>query len=212
VRNKIYMIVEGPGELSAVPILLRRILHENFQRYELTLAKPFLAKGKGNLTISGGLERYLENARAEADCGAMLILVDADKEDVACPPRLAKDFAERSRKPGLPFPIAIVVAVCEYESWFLANLETIAPKYFEKPETITYEGNPEAECSAKGWLARQMPNDFPYSPSIHQDKMSQLIDLDKTYVICRSFKRLVDAVEELLQAIDEGKTTVSPAP
>jgi hypothetical protein len=206
------MIVEGMGEETALPLLVRRILFERLTAYQFQLARPFVAKGKGSLTINGGLEYYLESLRAEQDCAAALILVDAEAEDLACPPKLARGFAERSRKSGLPFPIAIVVAVCEYESWFLANLEAIAPKYFENPANTHFEGNPEEECSAKGWLTRQMPKGRKYKETIDQEKMSQLIDIDKTYQACRSFKRLVDAMEELLQAIDEGKNIVSPSP
>lgn len=208
-RNKFYLIVEGMGEETAAPLLIRRILHEKLERYEFMIARPYVAKGKGSLTVTGGLEYYLENLRTEEDCAALLILLDAEKEDVDCPPRLARNLAERSRLLNLPFPVAIVVAVCEYESWFLANLETIAPKYFENVET-RYEGNPEEECSAKGWLERQMPKGRKYKETIEQEKMSQLIDIDKTYESCRSFKRLVDALGELLKAIDEGKITVTP--
>jgi hypothetical protein len=212
VRNKIYLIVEGIGEEKAAPLLLRRILHEKLERYEFSLARPFVAKGKGNLTVSDGLENYLENARAEADCAALLILLDAEKEDVACPPRLAKALAERASRLGLPFPVVIVIAVCEYESWFLANIENIAPKYFENKQLIKYEGNPEEECSAKGWLERQMPKGRIYKETIDQEKMSQLINIDKTDEACRSFKRLVAALGELLKAVDEGKTSVTPLP
>jgi hypothetical protein len=218
VRNKFYSIVEGQGDVEALPLLLKKIFAEEFigiHKFKYNFAIPYDAKGKGNLTIEEagkGIERFLEIARLESDCAGVLVLIDADKEDVKCPPKLAKNLAERSRKLGLPFPVAIVVAVCEYESWLLANIENIDSKYFESPAPISYEGNPEEECSAKGWLKRHMPQDFPYQETTHQAKMSASIDITATFQRCRSFERLVHAIEELLHAVDEGKNIVSPKP
>jgi hypothetical protein len=204
--TKIHILVEGDGEVAAAKLLVRRILFEKHERYEFQL-ETYNASGRGNLTTDKGLEFFLNRLRRDKDCGAVLILLDAEKEDVACPPRLAKSFAEQSQKLNLPFPVVVVVAVCEYESWFLANLESIAPKYGIEAK---YEGNPEEECSAKGWLERQMPKDQKYRETVDQEKMSQLMNIEKTYEACRSFKRLVDALGELLKAIDEGKTSVTP--
>jgi hypothetical protein len=213
VRNKLYLIVEGDGEEVAAPKLVRRILHEYFEYYDDMPIESHNANGKFQLTVTKeglGIERYLEFARLEPTCAAVLVLVDAEKEDVDCPPRLAKEFAERSRRLGLPFPVAVVVSVCEYESWFLANLGSIAPKYFNGGLPTEYEGNPEEQCSAKGWISRQMPDGKIYKETTHQEKMSFDININKTYEACRSFKRLVDALGELLKAIDENKNIVTP--
>lgn len=203
--NKLYVIVEGDGELSAVPLLLRRLLYEKFERYDFSTISPINARGRGNLTRDGGLERLLEYTRRQPDCDGVLVLFDAEKDDVDCPPRIAYVFAERAAALGLPFPVSIVCAVCEYESWFLYS-DTIADEYF----TAVYPDNPDEECSAKGWINRHLRTQATYRETIDQTDMSQLLELDELHDKSRSFRRLVDALTELLMAIDGGMKAVTP--
>ena len=88
---KIVPIVEGPGDVEAVPALLWKLLAEQ-GRYDIQIETPQNAHGCGNLTTPGGIERFVQNAWTKRDCGAVLILVDADKK---CPVEMAADFARR---------------------------------------------------------------------------------------------------------------------
>ncbi|MDX2139336.1 MAG: hypothetical protein SF123_14725 [Chloroflexota bacterium] len=106
------LIVEGDGEATAAPLLVRRILHEQLQRYNLNL-KAFDAHGQGNLTTPGGLERFLELLRRNRDCRAVLVLLDAEDDHVDCPITFARALAVRAQSLQLDKPIAIVCAVCE---------------------------------------------------------------------------------------------------
>ena len=106
---------------------------------------------------------------------------------------------------GLPFPVSIVCAVCEYESWFLYS-DAIADEYF----TEVYPYNPDDECSAKGWINRHLRDQASYRETIDQTNMSQLLELDDLFDKSRSFRRLVDALTELITAIDDGMTPVTP--
>lgn len=73
----IFLIVEGPGEMEAVPLLVRRLLYEHLYRFDLSIKSPYIAKGNGNLTRSGGIERFLEVARRASNplCRGMLVLL-----------------------------------------------------------------------------------------------------------------------------------------
>ncbi|MDX2139335.1 MAG: hypothetical protein SF123_14720 [Chloroflexota bacterium] len=77
---------------------------------------------------------------------------------------------------------------------------------------MRYQGNPEQECSAKGWLSRQMPVGRTYKETQDQEKMTALIDLTATTKASRSFRRLCHAVEQLLIAVDKDGKNVTPLP
>jgi hypothetical protein len=85
-------IVEGDGEVAALPRLLHRIASE------LGVAKPMtpnpMRVSRGKLTIAGGIERAVSAAalRVPGD-GGVLVLLDADDD---CPAQLGPQLAERA--------------------------------------------------------------------------------------------------------------------
>ena len=58
---KLIAVVEGHGEVQAVPILLRRVLHEKLQIYDIVLEPPIRVP-KSKLLKQGELERAVELA------------------------------------------------------------------------------------------------------------------------------------------------------
>ena len=80
-------IVEGQGDVAALPILLRRLLQETYQRYDVEVAKPKNAHGSGNLIKK--FEGFLAYAATTPDCGSMKDLIDADDK---CPVELAEEL------------------------------------------------------------------------------------------------------------------------
>src|SRR5689334_222112 len=106
---KIVPIVEGDGEVEAVPILIHKLLTA-MERWDIQIAKPKNAHGCDNLKKPDGLERFVRLAWLEPDCGAVLILVDADKQ---CPMQLAERFAHRVQAIGAKHSCVIVIAKCE---------------------------------------------------------------------------------------------------
>ena len=208
---RLAIIVEGDGEESAAPALVRRIL-ELRNRYDLYHnIQPLNTKGRGNLVVENGLEKFLRTARKLPDCTGIIVLLDAEKENRACPPDLALSLSQRARQVGLQIPVVIVCAVCEYESWFLASIDKIAGKY-DIPEGTTFPGNPEDKCGAKEWLTSQMQGSNIYKETIHQAKMTHDLDLQYLSENIRSFQRMIHAVDELLAAIDSGDVIVTPPP
>ena len=207
---KIVPIVEGPGEVEAVPALLWKLLAEQ-GRYDLQIETPQNAHGGGNLTRPGGIERFIQNAWTKRDCGAVLVLVDADEQ---CPVEMAADFAQRILALGVRFPVVIAVAKCEYEAWFLASLETIAAMPlnggYGLPAGLAYPGEVEERVGVKGWLSQQFPKDRIYKETTHQAAMTKLIDPARVRQKSHSFRRLCHALEQAVNAIDQNLRIVTP--
>lgn len=208
VRNVVYSVVEGDGDETAAPHLIRRIFHEYLERFDLKVGKALNANGRDNLLKPDGIERFLKYTKIKTDCAGVLVLIDTERESLSCPPDLADDLAGRARRLNLPFPVAVVCATCEYESWFLINLDSIALKY--ALSAAVYEGDPERECSSKEWLSVHMPDGRRYKETQDQESMTFDIDILKTVEQSRSFRRLVHAVEELAAAVETGKPVVTP--
>lgn len=207
---RIVPIVEGPGEVEAVPVLLKRLLTE-MGRNDIQIENPQNAHGCFNLTKFGGIEKFVENAWTKRNCGAVLVLVDADKR---CPLEMAQSFSQRISAIGVRFPVVIAVAKCEYEAWFLASLETIAGKPWQGraglPPELGYTGNCEAITGVKGWLGRHLPPGHSYKPSQDQAVLTTMLDLELARKNSRSFRRLCHALEQAVSAIDQGLAIVTP--
>ena len=208
---RIVPIVEGPGDVEAVPALLWKLLAER-GRYDIQIETPQNAHGCGNLTTPGGIERFVQNAWTKRDCGAVIVLVDADEK---CPIEMAADFSRRISAIGVRFPVGIVIAKCEYETWFLASLETIAGMPlnggYGLPADLVYPGKVEERVGVKGWITKQFPDGRIYKETIHQAAMTKLIDPERVRQKSRSFRRLCHALEQAVNAIDQNLRIVTPA-
>ena len=188
-------IVEGDGDVEAVPLLLRRIL-QHHQWFDWSVAHPKRARSLS--TLKQKLESFIRYAEKERDCSGILILFDLDD---GCPKDEADDLVQLARQLGSASPIAVAFAHREYEAWFLASLDTIAGSY-GLPPGLVYDGDVERRRDVKGWLTRQMPPGQSYKETIHQAKFTNRIDLDHASCRSRSFRRLRHAVEQLVQAAD----------
>lgn len=196
--TSIICIVEGDGEVSALPLLLRRLIPS------LDIQRPLNAKGRFKIQREGELERFLELTRARP-CDGVLILLDADED---CSAELAWQMSARASKLHLPFPVVIVYAKCEFEAWFLASLETLAGSYGIPATTTFPEDRVESTRGAKEWLRMQMPLTRGYSETRDQPAFASRIDLDLVRRRSRSFRRLEHALEEVLA----GGAIVTPRP
>ncbi len=187
-------IVEGRGDVKAVPILLRRVLHERMGKYHVVIKKPKLAKGRPGLSTR--FEEFLGHAKKTRGCAGILVLLDSDKD---CPRELAAELALRARDSGVGIPIAVVCAKPEYENWFLASDEA-------------FTGDVEGFGGAKDWITRGMPQDLAYKPTKDQPSLSATMDIEAAFQASRSFRRLCNAVKQLVDCIDSGTVSVTPCP
>jgi hypothetical protein len=130
---RILAIVEGHGEVRAVPALLRRwFQHRRFRNFE-TPDQAIRAPGAGGLKCVRdtaedlGIETFVELALAERPDG-ILVVLDADDE---CLKRkgarrgLGPELRDRARAVARSIPVEVVVADREYEAWFLAGLASL---------------------------------------------------------------------------------------
>jgi hypothetical protein len=207
---KIVPIVEGEGEVSAIPKLLFKILYA-MERYDILVGDPINASGCDNLKKSGGLETYVKYAWLQKDCSGILVLMDADED---CAKTLAEGFSVRIRKMGAKHPVVSVIANYEYETWLLASVESIAGHDFEGkpglPAGLQSPENVETLSGIKGWFTARFPKGRPYKETEDQPAMTRLIDIEIVRQRSRSFRRLCHAVEQIVEAIDNGQMIVTP--
>jgi hypothetical protein len=200
---KIIPIIEGDGEIEAVPILLRRILTERLLRYDWTVSTPKQAHSLP--VLRRDLEKYIRYAESEPGSAGILIILDLDD---GCPKDEALSLASAVRELYHRVPVAIVLAHKEYEAWFLAGIESLAGQH-NLSLKITAPPNCEDIRDAKRWISEHMPPGKIYKETTHQAAMSACFDLEHAADRSRSFQRLISAIESILNA-PEHSNAVTP--
>jgi len=198
-------IVEGHGETSAVPVLLRRMAAAIDARIELQIPHPVrLAKSK--LLRPGELEKAIQLAAAKvAPAGGVLILLDADDD---CPATLAPVLLARAHAARPDLHVAVVLPKREFESWFLAAAESFRDR-FRLPEDLYTPADPEGIRGAKEWLEDRLAAGR-YSPTVDQPALAAIIDLHQAR-IAPSFNKLWREMERLLTVLGEPQAAEPPA-
>jgi hypothetical protein len=184
-------IVEGHGEVKAVPELISRIGLEFLGEW-VKVAQPFRVDS-GRMRHPHELARAIRvQATRVQGRGGVLVLRDGDDSDVNCPVELAKAL-----HPGhelVPVPIEIVVAFHEYEAWFLAAVDSLA-SHSAVQDDAKPPASPEGKRNAKKELELMMHES--YHETRHQVKFSAIMDLKAAERNSRSFRRMVHAVRLL---------------
>jgi hypothetical protein len=142
-------IVEGHGEVPAVPILIRRLVELVNPALYANVQHP-IRKSRGTLLREGGIEGAVELAvRGLPELGFVLIIIDSDD---SCPKELAPELLARAlRTAAGRRPVGVVLAKMEFESWFIAAAESIAGHSGLPPNLVT-PADPESIRGAKEWL------------------------------------------------------------
>ncbi len=200
--KKVYVLVEGHGEVASVQNLLTRISSE--QDVHFAWAKPIRWK---NLHKQSGCQRGADFIRAKPDAEAMLVLRDGDR---GCPKQLGPEMADWMRKASLPFPSAVVLLHPEYEVLFLPCLDLIAGRLLDgrpglSPGTVWDRPTWESKRGVKEWLTRNYPKNRCYRETLDQLPMTRMVDLErlrKANVPC--FGTLERAVQFLARSSDAG--------
>ncbi len=190
-------IVEGEGEVSAVPILLRRMAPVIDPNRPISVAKP-IRRPRGSLLKENELERYVElAARTHGGRGAVLVLLDADDD---CAATLGPQLVARAKGSRPDSRVGVVLAVKEFECWFLAAAESIAG-HRGLPADLRPPADPEAVRDAKGWLKHRRTDGLAYGPTVDQPALTAVFDMDAARSAAPSFDKLWREIEHLL---DEG--------
>ena len=190
----IVTIVEGRGEVDAVPILIRRIAAVAAPGAVVHVPRP-IRVSRGRFLKGNELERYVDLAGRQAGSdGHVLIILDADDD---CPPERASEILLRATSARSDCPIQVVLARREYEAWFLAAADSIAG-HRGLPGDLNAPNEAESIRDAKGWLTSRMPPGRAYKETRDQPALTSLFDLGTARRGAPSFDKMWRTVTQLL--------------
>jgi hypothetical protein len=191
------MIVEGHGEVTALPILVRRIARAE-GLVEPECPAP-LRDPRGKLVKQDELHRAVElMARKAAPSGPLLVVLDADDD---CPAKLGPQLVEWVRAARADRACGVVMCQRELEAWFLAAARSLRgtrglPMDLEPPPS------PESLRDAKGWLSARMPGG--YSETVDQPALAATMSLDEARATASFDKLWRDLVRILPVTVPTG--------
>lgn len=192
-------IVEGHGEVFAVPALLRRLAATFTPDVQLAVARP-IRRNRSSLLQAGELEKDVELA---ADMirpsDAILILIDTDGD---CPAQLAAEIRQRASAARPDRRILVALAHCEYESWFVAAAASLASKR-GLVASLVPPSRPESIRGAKEWLRNRMTGSRTYSETTDQVAFTHLFDIEAART-CRSFEHLCRIFTQFVAEAKDG--------
>lgn len=179
-------IVEGDGEVAALPILLRRLGEWQSTDKNFNVLPPIRVRRDRFLNREDEFRRMLHLAAAKCgDTGWILVLLDADD---ACPSELGAQVLERARGIVPHRRVSVILANREYEAWFLASAESLhgcRGFAFDSPRNF----NAEHTRDAKGWIGARMAS-RTYRETTDQPAFSAKMDLQQAFEGSRSFRKL----------------------
>lgn len=192
---RVQPVVEGYGDVRAVPVLLRR-LQEESQAYGLYFGRPIRRK-RAELIQERSLRQTIRLALLQPECKAILIIFDADDD---CPKELAPTLEKWAADEAGGVPCAVVIACREYEAWFLAALDSLRGKGRIRRDAIA-PPNPEAPRGAKEKLEEYMEPGATYDETTDQPRLTASFDLAAAYRHCRSFRKMTKAFGVLASGV-----------
>jgi hypothetical protein len=205
-RPRIATIVEGHGEVDALPVLLHRIVAELAPPVWPEVLRPYRV-GRDSLIKPGGVEGTADDLlRRSPDVTGLLILFDADDD---CPARVGPELAGRVMAARPDIETAVVLANREFEAWFLAAAPSLSGKQ-GLSDDLAPPPTPEGIRGCKEWLSKHRQGGAPYKPRQHQPGLAQAIDLAMARQNAPSFAKFWRDVERLLAAGPAPEQSVAP--
>lgn len=232
--KRLVLIGEGHGEVNALPVLLRKVLEERCGPEELFVdAEMVRARNPSGLirlrTAHSELDctewlRFVEIARRRSNVGGILAVFDGDasvfpagSKDPFCASSAAQTMARVAAEyagAGRTFSLAVVFAVKEFESWLIAGAESFQGKRYPEENipilknTVRFPLQTNPESQGKRWFET---NCTQYRPTRHQHVLAGTVELATIQAKkLRSFRRLENAVNQLLDAVRTGVCVCTP--
>ncbi len=172
---KLGCVVEGHGEVEALPILLRRLVAEIAPHAQVEIPKPIRQPRGSLINKPGELERAVGLAALRArPKGAVLIVIDSEGD---CPAQLAPALHRRAEAASMGLPVGVVLPQREFEAWFLAAAESLRGVR-GLPPGLARPVDPERINGAKEWLKSRMAT-HSYSETIDQPAIASRFDLQQ---------------------------------
>jgi Domain of unknown function (DUF4276) len=195
-RLTIAPVVEGHGEVTALPVLLGRIARElGVYEHELKICPPNRISRSKLATPAGIVNAVEQGALRVPGDGGVLVLFDADDD---CPIDLVNTLLASACDARKDKHVGLVVAKREFEAWYLASAESLAGKC-GLPDDFSYPGDPEAKRDAKGVLSKAMmqASGHTYRETVDQQKLAKAFDMAMARERSPSFDKLWRQVESL---------------
>ncbi|HEY3325736.1 MAG TPA: DUF4276 family protein [Novimethylophilus sp.] len=185
-------IVEGDGEVAALPVLIRRLMEWQKPGRYADMPPPIRVHRDRFLNKDEEFRRHLLLAAGKCgENGCILVLLDADDD---CPATRGIDILTRAQAVVPHRRISVVLANREYEAWFIAAAQSLHGHRgfeFNAAEAI----NAELPRNAKGWLGERMSSKA-YRETTDQPAFSALMDLQQAFNNSRSFRKLYDELKK----------------
>ena len=194
---KIQPIVEGYGEVKALPVLLRRLVEEA-EVWSVGVGRP-IRKPRNQLVRETELKKAVRLALLQPDCSAVLILFDGNSD---CPAELGPAVQEWAAAEAGGVPCEVVIAHREYEAWFLAAVESLRGQR-RIPSDAQPHPNPEQPRDAKGHLEGRMESGATYLETTDQPALSASFSFTDAYRHSRSFRKLAYAFGRLVGSMGQ---------
>ncbi len=202
---KLYPIVEGHGEVTAAPVLLRRLLAQA-ECYGIGVGMP-IRRTQSQFRSKETVQAAVRLAKLQPQCAAIVLLFDGEDD---CPKELGETVGAWAKEAAGDTPCDVVIAYREYETWFLAALESLRGQY-GICDNAAAPANPESRRDAKGWLEDFMPRHRAYSETSDQAAMSAVFDMGLAHQRNRSFRKLVKALGDMLTQLGQPLPAWPPA-
>ncbi len=190
-------IVEGHGEVAAVPALLHRIGAKVSPDVGFLINEPI--RVSRDRFIRNSDDEFIRKLKLAAlkclNQGWILILLDADDD---CPKELGVSILQRAQEVVPQSKVSVVLANREYEAWFLAAATSLNGVCgFEFHESSL----PDAESirGAKEWLSKRITNGR-YHEVQDQPVFTRRMDLEMALSRSRSLRKLCSEWQKQMTA------------
>jgi hypothetical protein len=170
--KKLVCIVEGHGEVAAIPCLCSKILVQ-LEAWTWHVDPTPFRQPKSQLIREAGLERAIDLAVRSREADAVLVVCDADDD---CPAQWSETAATVFATRGNG---GAVMAMREYESWLLSSVVRQARSGNRAIEQIR---------DAKGHLEQYVKG---YLPTLHQLQLTRSLEIDTVWSLSDSFDKLI---------------------
>ena len=189
-------IVEGHGDVAAVPVLLRRLAAEA-QAWRVAIGRP-IRRPRNQLVQQPGLDTAV-NLALHHGCDAILIMFDGDDD---CPAELGQIVRGWATAAAGGVPCEVVLPHREYESWFLASIESLRGTRGVRVDAPLHP-DPEAPRGAKENLEARMNSGTSYLERTDQPALSAQFSMAAAHTRSRSFRKLTKSFGDLLDAVEQ---------
>ena len=193
-RVQIASLVEGDGEVQALPVLIRRVVAEIDPAVNPVVPRPWRQPAT-KILQPGGIEGFINTVAERHPAHAIVVLLDCDDD---CPRELGPRLASRVKQARPDLTTSLILAHREYESWFLAAAGSLAGKRRLATDLVAPE-SPENIRDAKGWLSEHIEGAGIYSPTQDQAALSTILDLRRAHQRSRSFRKFWKEIKAIVQ-------------